>query len=169
MAQLFVRHSLNSQKTVKFNIALRQFIDVDSEGELLWVVELGTTHLDSNGESIPPVYINKVSEDHLEDEVSKAIAQMCALIDWGPLTSDFRPPVLYDFTPTGDSVPMTAYVEFFVKDILPAAGIDYEGMKVILNNGDVDFDITSEVEITGDPYDYRFRWFPPKLPGNING
>jgi len=54
-------------------------------------------------------------------------------------------------------------VSIKINENLPAAGIDLSDMKMVLNNGNVDFDITDEVKVVGDPYDYELRWIPPRL------
>lgn len=163
MAELYVKHSLNPYKTVKVNVALREFIVPNEEGERVWVLELGTRARDVAGDKILPVYIHNVSESNIEDEINKAISSICNLIDWTEFEEDVKPPRLVYFKPTGDDVSIDSFIEFKVKEELPAAGIDRSAMTVTLNNGQHDFDITSELEVQGDPYEYVFRWKPPKL------
>ena len=48
------------------------------------------------------------------------------------------------------------FVEFILKEDLPATGIDLSSIKLYAN----DFDITGELEITGNPYEYKIKWRP---------
>jgi hypothetical protein len=48
-----------------------------------------------------------------------------------------------------------------IKDSLPSSGIDLSNMVVTLNNSMITFDITNEVVVTGDPYEFNLRWTPP--------
>ena len=165
MAELFVRHSLNAQKVAKFNLALKEISPLNNRGELIWVLEVGTVQVDINGDSIPPVYINDVSEEVLEDEIVKAVSSICDVIDWTVFDEDNYAPYVAEFSPSGIDVSIRAMVKFVLVDDLPSSGMDLSNMSVILNNGDVDFDITSEVAVAGDPYEYKITWLPP----NING
>jgi hypothetical protein len=58
-------------------------------------------------------------------------------------------------------VPIQSDVYIKIKDKLPSSGIDLSTMKIVLNTGETDFDITSEVTIKGDPYVYELYWAPP--------
>lgn len=163
MAELFVRNSLNSKKVVKINTSLQQYVPKGEEGELVWVLEVGTTHLDKNGKKIPPQIIHNVKFENVDKEINKAISNICKLIDWDVLEEDKYPPYISYYYPTGDNVPITSKVVFNIADKFPTSGIDLSDMKVIFNNGEVDFDITSECTIKGDPYDYTVEWIPPRI------
>lgn len=163
MAEIFVQNILNPKKTIKFNLNLRKYVLKDSDGDLMWVLEVGTTELDLNGNIILPKFVNKIQETDIEKEVQKAIASMCEFVDWGLLEIDRFAPDLTSFSPSGNSVPINSIVEFTVEEQTPASGIDLSNMKVILNNGEVDFDITSEIIVDGDPYKYNFKWIPEIL------
>lgn len=165
MAELFVRNSLNSKQTVKFNLGLKEYVPKGNNGESVWVLVVGTMHLDLNGEKIPQVNIHNVSEDTVEDEINSAVSSICNLIDWAILEDDKSPPYISEFSPVGDNVRIKSKVEFKIQDTLPSSGIDTSDMVVTLNNGQVDFDITSEVIISGDPYDYNVVWLPTNIAG----
>lgn len=85
---------------------------------------------------------------------------MCVNIDWLPFVPDRKPPYMDSYGPEGSSVPIGSNIFMVIKDKLPSAGIDISNMKVTLNNSVQDFDITSEVDVTGDPYLYIIRWSP---------
>ena len=161
MAELFVRNSLSSAKAVKFNVSYNEYTLLNDEGRTRWVIVVGTLCPDKDGNSITPTFIHNVSEDTVEDEINKAIASMCKFIDWGKLDDDKYPPYINDYGPKGDNVSIRSKVILDIKDDLPSSGIDLSEAKVIFNNGEVDFDITSECEIKGDPYNYILEWTPP--------
>lgn len=163
MAEVFVKHTLNPRKVSKFNLALRNFVLKGEEAKHTWVLEIGTTTLTASGTKIPPYYVHNVTEATVEKEVEKAISHMCSLIDWSEFDEDKYPPVLSSYSPVGEDVPIKAPVNFIITDKSPSSGIDLSDMKVKLNTGGFEFDITSEVEIKGDPYEYTVSWWSPKL------
>jgi hypothetical protein len=161
MAEFYVKNSLGNL-TVKFNISLRYFVIKGEEGEHLWTLEIGTTHEDINGNDISAKKIHNISAGNLDEVIEGALADLCSQIDWSPLVADKRAPFVDNFSPSGSSVPITSNVEIIIKDKLPSAGIDLSNMKIILNNSDQDFDITSEVEVVDAYYnEYRLRWITP--------
>lgn len=165
MAEVFIQHSLNSSKTIKCNLALRRFALKGGEGERKWLLEVGTTATTASGTEILPYYVNVLSEDTIEDEIEQAMASLCDQVDWSPFLEDKYAPYIDSFSPDGDDVPIKSAVEIVVADDLPSAGIDLSDLKVVMNNGVVNFDITSEVVITGDPYEYTLTWLPPNIGG----
>lgn len=163
MAEVFVRHTLNPRKVAKFNLNLRKYTLKGEEGETKWVLEIGTTTPDKEGNVISPEFINTVSETDLEKEIEAAISRMCLSIDWSSFDVDKYPPIVTSFSPKGSNVPIKSKVVFTIVDDSPASGIDLSNLSVIFNNGDVDFDITSEVSVSGDPYEYTVSWKSPNI------
>lgn len=163
MAEFYVYNSLNPRKAVKFNITFRYFVIKGTKGEYMWTLEIGTTHPDINGGPISPARVHKISAQNVDEMIENALSTLCAQIDWSPLMEDRYAPFVDSISPTdGETdVSLGADLEAVIKDLLPAAGIDLSNLKVTLNNGVQDFDITSEVRITGDPYEYILRWSPP--------
>jgi len=164
MAEFWVTHSLNLTKAVKFNVALRYFGVLNREGEQMWVLEVGTTYPAIDGSSISAKKILDISHSNLDDVIEEMTAELCAQIDWSPYSEDRDAPYVIDIYPSDGStnVSIESVISFKIKEVLPAAGIDISSMRVVLNNSEVDFDITSEVTYTGDPYEYTCRWSPPK-------
>ena len=161
MADLYVTNSLGNL-TVKFNITLRYFIVKNENGEFCWTLEIGSTHPDVNGNPIGAKKIHDIATENLDEVIETTLADLCALILWDPLVLDKEPPFVYNFSPSGNDVPITSNVEITIKDKLPSAGIDLSNMKVILNNGTQDFDITSEIKVIDAYYnEYKFRWVTP--------
>jgi len=162
MAEFFVRHTLNYNKTVRFNITLRYFVIKGEEGDHMWTLEIGTTHEDVNGDSISAKKIHNISAENLDEVIETALADLCSQIDWTPLVDDNEAPLVDSFLPTGDEVSIGSDIRIIIRDELPSAGIDLSNMKIILNNSMVDFDITSEVE-TVDAYynEYELKWVSP--------
>jgi hypothetical protein len=163
MSEIFVKHTLNPRKAIKFILNLRKYALKETEGELVWLLEIGTTEPAYDGKVIPPKFIHNVKENNIEAEINKAVASMCSLVNWESLDIDRYSPVLSNFSPVGNDVPITSRVHFTIVEDSPASGIDLSGMTVTLNNGDVDFDITPEVIVTGDPYEYNIQWIPEIL------
>lgn len=160
MAEFYVRNSLNYNKAVKFNITLRNIIIKGEKGESLWTLEIGTTHKDKDRNDIKDIKIHDISSDNLDDVIEDVIANLSSKINWSPLVKDKEAPYIFKFLPSGDNVPIEDNVEIIIKDSLPSAGMDLSNLKITLNNGTTDFDITSQTDISGDPYEYIFRWKP---------
>jgi len=161
MADLYVTNSLGNL-TVKFNITLRYFVIKGENGDYKWTLEIGTTHEDINGDDISAKKIHNISAGNLDDVIETALADLCSQIDWTPLVEDRRAPFVDNFSPSGNNIPITSDVNITIKDKLPSAGIDISNMKVILNNSDQDFDITSEVEVVDAYYnEYKLKWTTP--------
>lgn len=163
MAEFFVRNSLGYNVTVKFNITLRYIVPKDEEGDHKWVLEIGTTYPDINGDPISSRKIHNVSLSNLDQIIEDNVAVLCAQIDWEPLVADKEAPQITSLIPvSGETdVSIVSDIQFTIADLLPSAGIDLSDMKVFLNNSTTDFDITSEVVVEGDPYEYEFIWTPP--------
>ena len=161
MTEFFVHNSLNLTKAVKFNITLRYFVVKGERGDHKWVLEIGTTHLDANGNPIQAKKIHNISAENLDEIIENALSDMCSQIDWSPFVSDVDAPYIDSVTPEGTDVSIGSSIYIKIKERLPAAGIDLSNLKVTLNNSMVDFDITNEIDITGDPYEYILKWAPP--------
>jgi len=156
MAQFLIRNSLNPQKVVKCGITFEQVTPKNLEGEPIWVVELATDEPHKNGGSIRPEFINLITLDNLDLEIKKTVEVISNQIDWTPLEEDVRAPLVYSVYPTTYEVNMDTFVEIVIKDLLPAAGIDIDSIEMTIN----DFDVTSELVVTGDPYEYKLKWNP---------
>ena len=164
MTEFYVNNSLNITKSVKFNITLRYFVIKGEEGEHVWTLEIGTTHSGISGDPISAKRIPHIAAEDLDEIIEDALSDLCSQIYWSPFVSDMDAPYVDDLYPEdGSIVPIGSSVLIKVKELLPAAGIDLADIKVTLNNSMVDFDITNEVDIAGDPYDYDIRWSPPRL------
>jgi len=164
MAEFFVHNSLNPNKTVKFNITLRYFVIKGEEGEHMWTLEIGTTHLGTiSGEALSPARAHNVSANNLDEVIEDMVSSLCSQIDWSPLADDPDAPFVYSTRPTNGDIGASigTDVSITIRDNLPSAGIDLSNIKIILNNDTQDFDITSEITTVGDPYEYTLRWIPP--------
>jgi len=162
MAEFFVRHTLNYNKTVRFNITLRYFVIKGEEGEHMWTLEIGTTHEDVSGDSISAKKIHNISAKNLDEVIETALADLCSQIGWTPLVDDNEAPLVDNFLPTGNDVSIGADIRIIIKDELPSAGIDLSNMKIILNNSMQDFDITDEMELVDFYYsEATLKWVTP--------
>jgi len=156
MAQFLIRNSLNPQKVIKCGITFEQITPKSYEGEGLWVVELATDELHKDGGSIPPTYINLTSLDNLDEEIEKAVETISEKIDWTLLEIDVRSPFVESCYPSDYEIDIESNIEIILKDLLPAAGIDINSITMTIN----DFDVTSQLVVTGDPYEYILKWKP---------
>jgi hypothetical protein len=162
MAEFFVHSSLNPSKAVKFNITLRYFVIKGEKGEHMWTLEIATSHTDINGDPISAARVHKIFASNFNNVIEDALVGLCAQIDWSPLSNDRTPPYVDMAVPVdGTTVSIESDVHIRLKDRLPSSGIDLSAAKIILHAGVTDFDITSEVTIDGDPYEYDLYWSPP--------
>lgn len=163
MTELYVTNSLNYHKTVKFNLTLRYFVVKGEKGEHMWVLEVATTHPAADDSIIPSKKVHLLNgADNLDEAIESAVAELCAYIDWSPYLKDGQAPFVVSTIPDdGTTVSIRSNVYVMLKDSIPSAGIDLSNMKVFLNNGTQNIEITDGVEITGDPYEYQLFWKPP--------
>ena len=156
MAEFIVRNSLNPYKAVKFGVTTRQVVPKENEGEPIWVVEVATDEPTISGCVIPSVYINLRTLGDLDKEIQKATAIISSQIDWTPLIDDSTPPFVVSSYPEDDVVNIENSIEFVIKDNLPSAGINLSSITMTVNG----FDVTSELELSGDGYEQKVKWKP---------
>jgi hypothetical protein len=164
VAELFLHHALSDKKSVKVNITLGQIVPKDADGDTVWILSLGTTTSGTGTNSfVVPYRIHKINATDVDDALEQALVYLYKQIDWEPLSVDVTPPYIYTTVPEDNSdIDISTYVEIKIRDDYMTSGVDMSNMKVILNNGSVDFDITSEVNISGDLYEKILRWDPPE-------
>lgn len=158
MADFLLRNSLNPSKVIKCTITFRQLMNKGEDGELVWLVEIGTVETTASGTSIAPVFVHYTSAINLDDAIKEATETIAQQVDWTPLDSDKRPPfVSYNSPENGNqSVSIYSNLVIDVKDLIPTSGIDLSSVEVLING----MDVTSEVEVSGDPFEYRIIWSP---------
>lgn len=157
MAEFIIRNNMNPNKAVSCTITFRQIVNKGEEGEPVWVLELGTKEPHKDGGSILPVFVHYTSAKNLDKAVSDAVAKLSEQVDWSPLISDSRPPFVIYYTPTGGTASILSDVNIGIKDITPSAGIDASTIKMTVNG----WNVTNDLEITGDPFNYSITWRPP--------
>ncbi len=165
MAEVLVRHSLNTNKAIKFNFTIRQVTTTKSKGDPIWIFEVGTTHLNISGESIPPIIIHNIDLKNIDLILENAVSNLCTDIEWGVLETDQSAPVLICTYPENKAldVPIKSVIKINITDLLPSAGIDLSDLKVTFDNGDYLFDITNEIKVEGVPINYTLKWYPHNL------
>lgn len=156
MAEYLLRNSLNPGKVVSCSVSFRQIVNKGEEGEPVWLVEIITLEPHKDGGSIPPEYIHYTSDQNLDVAIRKATQRIASKVDWTPTITDIRPPFVVNYSPRSAVVDIYSDVLVDITDILPAAGIDPDSITMTIN----DLDVTGELEITGDPYNYRVMWKP---------
>ena len=156
MAEYLLRNSLNLGKVVACTISFRQIVNKGEEGEPVWLVEISTPEPHKDGGSIAPEYVHYVSSDNLDDAIREATANIADQVDWTPTVEDVRPPFVFAYQPRPNIVDIYSDVVVDIKDVLPAAGVDVDTIEVTVNG----MDVTNELQIDGDPYEYRVIWSP---------
>jgi hypothetical protein len=157
MAVYLIRNSLNPSKVAKLSITFKKQVLKGHEGDPIWIIEVSTLELDHSGNSITPEYIYLTSLENLDEEVRRVSEVVSNQIDWTPLSDDHRAPYMEEYYPTETTdVSIESDVVANIKESLPSAGIDLSSINITVNG----FDVTSESEITGDPYGYRIEWKP---------
>jgi hypothetical protein len=164
MAELYVKNSLNASKAVRFNVSLSEYTLTNTkDGERVWLLDVGTTYLDALGNKIPPRFIHNVSKENIDQEIESVVSDMCKLIDWETLEKDDSPPFIVSALPYGPNVDIHSLIQVKLSDAFPTSGLDLSALKMILNNGEVDFDITDQCRVVGDPFEYTIEWQPRQI------
>ena len=159
MAEYLLRNSLNPNKVVKCTITFRQIVNKGENGEPVWLIEINTIEPHKDGGKILPVFIHQTAAINLDIAIKEATEKIAKQINWEFLILDLRPPfVIYSFSEVKriNSVSIHTSVIVDIQDILPAAGIDPNSIEVVIN----DIDVSDEISLEGDPYQYRIRWDP---------
>ncbi len=159
MAEFLIRSSLNPNKVVKLGITFRQVVPKNNDGDHIWIVELNTNEPDKDGNGMVPSYIRLTDLSNLDKEIKKAASVIAKKIDWSPVLEDSRPPYIISVTPSEYLVDIDSFISVSIKESLPSAGIDLSSIKMTIN----DIDVTSDLIITGDPYEYNVKWIPPYI------
>lgn len=172
MAEVLVKSSLNPHKAVRFNVSLRKFSDSVNDAEEKYYLEVGTTHSGillegdtatfsgTDGIRIRPYYLDTITSTNLDLELSNIIGYLSSYIDWETIYEDKSAPYVESMSPIGEDVSLYANVNLKIVDTIPTTGIDLSELKVMFDNGMVEFDITSEVVVNGDPFMYDLFWQP---------
>ena len=191
MADVLVRHGRNPDKVVKFSVNIRQVHDVSYdptevpledyprvEGDVIWILEVGTWENDINGDPIPERKIKLVTLSNIDALIHETIRELCDYVDWGTLRPDIEVPYVYWYLPndgtldldtpaTVSGVGISTDIYFKLSEYLPSVGIDMAAIEMEITISGTDptkvwntEDISSEIEITGTPYDLQVYWAP---------
>jgi hypothetical protein len=159
MANFIVRNSLNPYKVIKIGVTFSYVVPKNNEGDPLWVIELATEEKDITGNTILPEYITVVNLDNIDEEIEKATAIISDKVDWGTPLDDSRAPLVDSHLPEADDNSVSLFQDVIINllDIFPSEGIDIGSINLTIN----DVNVTSDLDITGNPYDYKVTWKPP--------
>lgn len=158
MAYFQVRNSLNPSKVIVCGITYKQVVPKGNEGEAIWVIEVATDepHVTTSG-TIPPYLINVSEELDMDLEIEKAISHISKQVDWEPLANDVRPPFVNSVQPDTYIQKIHENVIVDIIDLHPSYGIDINSIEMTVN----DIDVTADLRISGDEYEYTVEWRPP--------
>lgn len=159
MAIFTVRNPLNSSKVATFGVTFRQVVDKSARrGEAVWIMEVGTTEKDVNGNSIPVEIIHLTSLADMDMEMRQAVSRLSQKIYWGPFDSDTRAPFVEETNITTYYVSIETNIQFVLKDLQPSTGIDFTSIQLLIN----DVDVSSNVQVVaGNEYNCTIEWRPP--------
>jgi len=160
LAYFHVRDSLNPYKVVKFSITFQQYALKGWDGDNVWTAEINTLEPSTtvSGGKMRSRFIHLRTLENLDDEIEKATNEMCQEIDWEPRLSDTTGPYVDQYFPSKNSsgVDIDSRVRLTIKESLPSAGIDINSIEATVNG----VDVTDEIQITGNPYEYAVEWKP---------
>lgn len=158
MAYFLVRNSLNPHKAILCGITYKQVVPKGGEGEAIWVIEVATEepHATTSG-TIAPYIINLTDQINVGLEIEKAVAHISSQVDWEPLSEDTRPPFVDEISPSSYIVDIYSNVIASIVDLHPSFGIDIDSIEMYVN----DIDVSDELRISGDEYNYKVEWRPP--------
>jgi hypothetical protein len=158
MADYYLRSTLNPDKVVKCTVTVTQTLPKSEKGEPVWIVKVGTPESSKSGGAINPAFAHITSLSNLDDVIRVLTQELAAQIDWGIQAEDRRPPYVYSFIPGQDTegVSLYSHVSISIKDNLPGNGIDKDTITMEVNG----FDVTDELRIKGNPFDYNILWNP---------
>lgn len=160
MAYFHVRDSLNPYKVVKFSITLNQYALKGWAGDNVWTAEINTLEPSTtvSGGEMRSRFIHLRTLENLDEEIEKVANDMCQEIDWQPRIQDVYSPYIEDYFPSRNAtnVDIDSRVSITVKESLPSAGININSIEATVNG----VDVTSELQTTGNPYEYTIKWKP---------
>lgn len=159
MGSFLIRNSLNPGKVVQISTAFHQQIlkTGNHDGELVWIIELGTEETNpETGERIPSEFIHTTSLKDIDKEIQKAASVIASKVNWMPLVEDMEAPYVDSVSPSEYLMDIDDNVYFTLKEDLPSAGIDKSSITMTING----VDVSTNLLISGDPYEYNVEWRP---------
>jgi hypothetical protein len=171
MAYIILKNSLTEYKAARVNVNIPKFTDVNTDdGDPVFTIEVGTTVTSVSGTKIKPTYKTDIGDHkNIDSLIEDSISIIANKVDWGILYDDNKAPFVESASPIGSDVEISSNIKLEITDEKPASGIDMSEAKVYLNNGYVDFDITDECFISGNPFKYNIKWAPKKVIRNFYG
>lgn len=158
MAEYLIKNTLNPYKVVKCDITFRQLVNKGRGCDPVWLVQLSTSEPHKDGGTINPEFINVSSLKNLDSEIKDATEAIASQVDWGDLQSDVTPPFVNQYSPLQNDKNASIFSDVVVslKDGFPSTGIDPGSVRMYVNG----FDVTDEIELIGDPFEYKVVWRP---------
>ena len=134
----------------------------DTEGDQQWLLIVATSEPDVDGNDIAPEFVNVVTTGTVYQEITSAMHRLGEQVDWGTLSPDIHAPRIAEFEPpltNTTNVPITSPILVRLQDPLPATGVDLSTVVLRVNG----FDVTSEVEVSGTPFDLTLIYRPTRV------
>jgi len=155
MSNIWVKNGITDGEPANFSVSVLQVVDKGPhDGDLVFVVEVGTRRLDKDGKKISSI-VTRGTGTTVNEVIEKAIASLCDRIDWGNTQIDTHPPNVSSVYPPNNSIaPLNAAIQIRLSEQLPSLGINKDTIKMKINGIDVN------PEIIGNPYDYIIQFRP---------
>jgi len=165
MADFFIRNPLKPTQVYTISITMRQIImpsqDPSLAGELVWVLEGATLAMDCEGITIPAERIFVRNYNTIDEEINNLVNKISSKMCW-ELIDDTQPPYILEKYPLDNEadIPVTTSISVRLSDGLEkefaASGIKKNSIKFYMKG----FDMTEQLEIVGNPWDYSFNFTP---------
>ena len=165
MADFFIRNPLKPTQMYTISITMRQVVmpttDPSLSGELVWVLEAATLAKDCDELTIPAEKVFVRNYNTIDEEINNLVNKISSQMCW-ELVEDTNPPYLLEQYPESNDIdiPVTATISIRLADGLEkefaASGINKNSIKFYMKG----FDMTSQLIIEGNPWDYSFDFTP---------
>lgn len=109
-----------------------------------------------NGGKIAPVYLNAANLDTIDALVEEAVTTIASQIDWSTVLEDASPPFVSYTNIMSYYMSIDSSVDIVIKEMTPSSGIDKSSIKMEVNG----IDVTDQLFIDGNPYQYSVNWYP---------
>jgi hypothetical protein len=148
MAEVFVQNLRDSSQRVGIMVTIKRVvITQEGTGSQMWAIQASTSEVDSEGNSIPPVYKWTSNRTTFTDDVNELIDTLCKQIGWN-YTTDTEPPKVVNHWPMRDDtgIPVDSEIVINIGEDLPSSGLDLSSIRVKVKG----FDLTDQVTRKGN-------------------
>jgi hypothetical protein len=148
MAEVFVQNLRDPSQRIGIMVTIkRMLVQQEGTGTQLWVIQASTKELDSEGNTITPVYKWTSNQMTFTDDVNELIDSLCKKVNWVYYPDTTPPEVISHWPMSNDtSIPVDSQIVINIGEELPSSGLDLNSIKVKIKG----FDLTAQVAIKGN-------------------